>query len=527
MKKEAAMKTMSLSLSLAIVLMSPGLNCWATLSETVNVPRASVDVVPVDSFNNALVPETNFSFKDADVSVAETVTQDAVQLKATDGIEAEKTAERSFKNVNPVATSGITQNQARGFKETLAHHAARGIQAIQKFHQAVLNHIAGWSNLFDGSRFHPALALAGDAGYVPQAASSLREAKNLYLEEASANGVDNGSTVEAAVPAPNAPSNLKTQIDAAVSSAQTISFMIKKMGVYASVQNVVSDLKKNPSSVDAEALNGLLMTAQSALADTLSLIPAINQIATQDLREPDIQAEISKLRGALQTAIQDLKDMSLATGEVASALVANKSSAGDIAAWKNLSNDYQKQALALNIALQKLGPQSSAQTKTPPSSSSSDTNRLIFGIGWLVLLVAASHMASLAVFGVIMGAAIGAAMTPKGEDGSINMLMGSILGLFIGAMFAPAAAHAATLAAAHVVAGSAHAALKAFGGGVIGAFIGAIAGGGIGIFLGLRSGDSGSEAGAGLAVALGAIVGAGIGGVIGAILGATILAAFL
>ena len=218
MKKEAAMKTMSLSLSLAIVLMSPGLNCWATLSETVNVPRASVDVVPVDSFNNALVPETNFSFKDADVSVAETVTQDAVQLKATDGIEAEKTAERSFKNVNPVATSGITQNQARGFKETLAHHAARGIQAIQKFHQAVLNHIANWSNLFDGSRLQPALAGYG-MNSIPKFPPFLRvsrEAKNLYLKESSANGADNGSKAESSVPAPGqeSPSQVITKLTA-------------------------------------------------------------------------------------------------------------------------------------------------------------------------------------------------------------------------------------------------------------------------------------------------------------------------
>ncbi len=229
MKKEAVMKTMSLSLSLAIVLMSPGLNCWATLSETVNVPRASVDVVPAGL--NAQMQSIG------EGSAQNFLSKDLLSVSANDALE--KTEGPSFRRkpesskskildlgVQIVAVTkaeqaagvGVTNNKISGLKATLAHHAARGIQAIQKFHQAVLNHIANWSNLFDGSRLQPALAGYG-MNSIPKFPPFLRvsrEAKNLYLKESSANGADNGSKAESSVPAPGqeSPSQVITKLTA-------------------------------------------------------------------------------------------------------------------------------------------------------------------------------------------------------------------------------------------------------------------------------------------------------------------------
>ena len=331
----------------------------------------------------------------------------------------------------------------------------------------------------------------------------------------------------ASSPAQNDPAALKSQIDAAISQAQTVSFMIKKMGVYTSVQDVIADLKKDPSSVDAEALNGLLMTAQSAVADTLPLNSAMDQIAAQDLRAPEIQTEISKLRASVQTAIQDMKDMSLAARQIAEALLQNKAADKDAAAWGTLSGDYRTRAFALDLSLENINLKSPASVvsnqKTGPSRlSSSDMGRLIFGVGWLALMIAASHIAPIAVAGVIIGAGVGAALTKKGEDASGNMLVGSLLGMLAGALFAPSVAHAAMISAAPVLSG-----LKVFGGGVLGAVLGAIIGGVVGVVIALHSDEGGSEAGMGIGIALYAIVGAGIGGVVGAIIGGTLLAALL
>ena len=169
MKKEAVMKTISWMLSLAIVLMSPGLNCWAEMSETFHQIPTGVEIVPTGL--NAQMQSIG------EGSMQNFLSKDLLSVSANDVLE--KTEGPSFRRkpesskskildlgvqiaavtkAEQAAGAGVTNNKISGFKAILAHHAARGIQAIQKFHQAVLNHIANWSSLFDGLSLHPALA---------------------------------------------------------------------------------------------------------------------------------------------------------------------------------------------------------------------------------------------------------------------------------------------------------------------------------------------------------------------------------
>jgi hypothetical protein len=340
--------------------------------------------------------------------------------------------------------------------------------------------------LFDGG-LQPAYAYAS-APVQGRFSLSNRPAFQLNTFQETASGTG-GVQAEPPAPVPDNNAVLKSQIAAEENRLKTISFIIKNMGVYKTVQDVIVDLKKDPASVDSEALVNLAMTAQSAVADA-SLLPEMDKITSQDLSSAEVKANVMELFETGQTTVQDIQDMSSAAGEIAKALSENKASTQDAAQWKTLTSDLQNFASALKEKIGKLNPPSQTailapkQTTPPPHSSNSDINRIIFGVSWLVLMVAASHIAPLAVVGVIIGAGIGAAMTPKGQDASGNMFLGMLLGMGIGAMFAPAAAHAAILAAAHAAPAAAvtvyQASLDLFSRGffaLLGAFGGAVAGG--------------------------------------------------
>ena len=212
------LKTISWTLSLSIVLMSPGFNCWAALSETVSGPNAGVDLVPANMNarmqnigDNSAANFLNVESFEIPAKELGTVPNSISVTPTKVGVQSHKIFLDSGLRIAGVTTKADRKPQS-GFKATLTKHAAKITQAAKNIRQAVKNHIAGkianWRRIFDGASFHPALALAGAAGYLPQAASSLRKA-NLYL--ATINDVSSKAEVpapgqKADVPGPLTPS---------------------------------------------------------------------------------------------------------------------------------------------------------------------------------------------------------------------------------------------------------------------------------------------------------------------------------
>ena len=183
---------MSLSLSLAIVLMSPGFNCWAAFSETVSGPNARVDLVPVNMNARMQNIGDNSAANFLDTESPEMPAKELGTVPNSISVTPTKVGVQSHKILldSGLRIAGVTTKADRkpqsGFKATLTKHAAKIMKATQKIRQAVKNHIAGkianWSNLFDGASLHPAYAGMG-MNSLPKT-PFIREAKDLNILEA-------------------------------------------------------------------------------------------------------------------------------------------------------------------------------------------------------------------------------------------------------------------------------------------------------------------------------------------------------
>ncbi len=521
MKNKLVMKTASWTLSLALIVMSPGVNCYAAMAE---MSSHQIETVPLGIGNGmtALGADSADNFLNAE---SPEMPADDVSAKIKEPLLIYIRSEVSLPNPLESGRKPESRESMRlgsGFKAMLAKPAARVVKMTRNIRQAVLNHISNgnaiWSHLFDGG-LQPAYGYA-NAPVQGRFSLSNRPAFQLNTFQETASGTG-GVQAEPPAPVPDNNAVLKSQIAAEENRLKTISFIIKNMGVYKTAQDVIVDIKKDPASVDSEALVNLAMTAQSAVVDA-SLLPEMDKITSQDLSSAEVKASVTELFETGQTAVQDIQDMSNAAGEIAKALSENKASTQDAAQWKTLTSDLQNFASVLKEKIGKLNPPSQAAIlapklmTTPSHSSNPQTNRIIFGVSWLILMIAASPISLLAVVGVIIGAGIGAAMTPKGQDASLNMIVGMLLGMGIGAIFSSAAAHAATVTAVHAVvaAGPVLSALGVFGGGVAGALIGGVIGGFIGARFDGPSGDYHFH--------FCAVLGAGIGAIAGGIIGATL-----
>ncbi len=351
----------------------------------------------------------------------------------------------------------------------------------QKVSDSISDKTRELTRLFDGSKLAPAYAKTRASSFNFAARKKFVLGNYLSQEAGPASSGPNQAEPPTErsreeVPLPNsaekrpAPSSnndsaaLEAAIQSALNQAQTVSFMIKKMGVYQSAQDVVRDLKTDPSGVDSEALGNLSMTAGSVAGQAKNvLIPAVQNIVSvsKSLAGKNVSIDVAKwaqLKEAGQAAAQDLKDMSVVSAQIADALSSNKASSDDIAAWKTLSSAFVDNSTGLAAALQKVfSPAApSGQKAVLANAQDSSLGKIAFAVSFIALMIAASHLAPLAVVGVILGAGIGAAMTPKGQDSSVNMLVGMFLGLGIGAMLAPATAHAATMALSYSDAAAPH-----------------------------------------------------------------------
>lgn len=458
-------KVLSGALCALIAMLAPGIGAYQAAAQETNVRAesglnislapASLQLQMQDIGNNSAENFLGASFSNGD---------DAERMPLVNPVERldpgfRRGDERGRQNDERRRPSeGAVQAKTLNLKAALKKHAAKIVNATQKISQEVKDRladkIANWSNnLFDGSKLAPA--------YAKKRVSSFNFAarKKFVLKNYLSQSPDSPATSAqdpATPPTPSSNNNgaaLEAAIQSALNEAQTVSFMIKKMGVYQSAQDVVRDLKTDPSGVDSEALGNLLMTAGSIAGEAKNkLIPSVENIVSvkKSLAGKTVSIDADRwtqLKQAGQAAAQDLKDMSVVSAQIADGLLNNKASSDDIAAWKTLSAAFADSSTALSASLQKVSSSDapSMQKAVLANAQESSVGKIVFAISFIALMITASHLAPLAVVGVIFGAGIGAAMTPKGQDSSVNMMVGMFIGLGIGLMIAPAAAHAAIL----------------------------------------------------------------------------------
>ena len=510
-------KVLSGALCALIAMLAPGIGAYQAAALDVNaggetahsetviplVPtsiEAQIQNIGMDSAQNFL----DASFSKGENNLMEALPQNAAKRVANASQSAEI---KSAPKLSAAKSLSATKKFGTAIQKTGKSFAAKFKQihaaVSQKVSSSISDKTQGLTRLFDGSELAPAYAKTRASSF-DFAARKKFFLKN-YLSQAA--GPDLSGSGQAGpptersreeVPLPNsaekrpAPSSnndsaaLDAAIQRALNEAQTISFMIKKMGVYQSAHDVVRDLKTDPSGVDSEALGNLSMTAGSIAGEAKNvLIPAVQNIidVAKGLEGKNVQIDVAKwaqLKEAGQAAAQDLKDMSVVSAQIADALSNNKASSDDIAAWKTLSSAFAENSTGLLASLEKVfSPAAPSEEKAVlANAQDSSLGKIAFAVSFIALMIAASHLAPLAIVGVIFGAGIGAAMTPKGQDSSVNMLVGMFLGLGIGAMLAPATAHAATMALSYSDAAAPHflnwMGKGALAGGIVGATSGVI-----------------------------------------------------
>ncbi len=477
-------KVLSGALCALIAMLAPGIGAYQAAALDVNaggetahsetviplVPtsiEAQIQNIGMDSAQNFL----DASFSKGENNLMEALPQNAAKRVVNVSQSAEI---KSALKLSAAKSLSATKRLGTAIQKTAKSFTAKFKQihaAIsQKVSDSISDKISGFTRLFDGSKLAPAYAKTRASSF-NFAARKKFVLKN-YLSQAAGPDLSGSNQAEPPtersreeVPLPNsaekqpAPASnndsaaLETAIQSALNEAQTVSFMIKKMGVYQSAQDVVRDLKTDPSGVDSEALGNLSMTAGSIGGEAKNvLIPAVQNIinVNKSLAGKNVPIDAAKwaqLKEAGQAAAQDLKDMSVVSAQIADALSNNKASSDDIAAWKTLSSAFADSSTALSASLQKVSSSDapSMQKAVLANAQESSVGKIVFAISFIALMITASHLAPLAVVGVIFGAGIGAAMTPKGQDSSVNMMVGMFIGLGIGLMIAPAAAHAAIL----------------------------------------------------------------------------------
>ncbi len=462
-------KVLSGALCALIAMLAPGIGAYQAAAQDFagrEVPsgiamplvptsiEAQIQNIGMDSAQNFL----DASFNKGENNLMEVLPQNPAKRVVNVSQSAEIKSTLKLPATKRLGTA--IQKTAKSFAVKLKKiHAA----VSQKVSDSISDKISGFTRLFDGSKLAPAYAKTRASSF-NFAARKKFVLKN-YLSQASS--PNSSGVAQAEPPAPNSNNDgavLETAIQRALNEAQTVSFMIKKMGVYQSAQDVVRDLKTDPSGVDSEALGNLSMTAGSIAGEAKNvLIPAVANIidVAKGLEGKNVQIDAAKwaqLKEAGQAAAQDLKDMSVVSAQIADALSNNKASSDDIAAWKTLSSAFADSSTSLSASLEKVFSPDALSGKKESLANAQDSSlgKIAFAVSFIALMIAASHLAPLAVVGVILGAGIGAAMTPKGQDSSVNMLVGMFLGLGIGAMLAPATAHAATMALSYSDAAAPH-----------------------------------------------------------------------